>query len=100
MSVTKKGKITFASILQDEYDFNNFLSSSVGNRRPDINFAKNGSLSKIIYPTKGYTTFDYKGNTVQVNEKVYPPFHYGNIEITTTSEDPMLNSKSIEINNM
>lgn len=32
------------------------------NRTPDEFYMKKGILTKIVYPTKGYTTFDYEGH--------------------------------------
>lgn len=37
------------------------------NKKPDINAVKAGTLTKIIYPTGGYTTFDYELNEVVSN---------------------------------
>jgi hypothetical protein len=42
------------------------------NKEPDANFAKIGLLSKIIYPTKGYTEFDYQSNTYWGAKTTYP----------------------------
>lgn len=40
---------------------NNYLT---GNHEPNFNYAQNGSLSKIIYPTGGYTTLEYESNSI------------------------------------
>jgi len=34
-----------------------------GNRYADVNKVKSGMLEKIVYPTKGYSTFDFESNT-------------------------------------
>ncbi|WP_024773051.1 hypothetical protein [Aquimarina macrocephali] len=63
------------------------------NRKPDIDFAKAGMLQKIIYPTKGYTEFDYElhqwpitpiVNYVKINRNVraYKPPRSNNINLT------------------
>ncbi len=46
-------------------------------RRPNPNFSKAGTLEKIIYPTGGYTSFLFEGNTISepsliinTNEKI------------------------------
>lgn len=44
-----------------------------GNREPNSNYAKKGMLNKIIYPTGGYTIFDYESNKVYGDRTVYPP---------------------------
>ncbi|MHC0441975.1 RHS repeat domain-containing protein [Flavobacterium sp. 3-210] len=41
-------------------------------KEPDANFAKIGLLSKVVYPTKGYTEFDYESNTYWGQKTVYP----------------------------
>lgn len=49
-----------------EFNFNG------ANKDPDATFAKKGLLSKIIYPTKGYTEFDYESNTYWGPKTTYP----------------------------
>lgn len=53
----------------------------------NFNFGKNGLLQKINYPTKGYTTFNYEGNSVVIDRSPvgdkYPLVDYENIEITS-----------------
>lgn|GEM_PF-2075744 len=39
------------------------------NNFPNLNYAKSGILKKIIYPTKGYTEFEYELNTFLHNGK-------------------------------
>ncbi|WP_409416549.1 RHS repeat domain-containing protein [Flavobacterium sp. PS2] len=41
-------------------------------KEPDGNFTKIGLLNKIIYPTKGYTEFDYESNTYWGEKTTYP----------------------------
>lgn len=41
-------------------------------KEPDANLAKIGLLNKIIYPTKGYTEFDYESNTYWGEKTTYP----------------------------
>ncbi len=38
-------------------------SSLIANRNPDYSYASVGLLNKITYPTGGYTTIEYEGNT-------------------------------------
>ncbi|RRQ46719.1 hypothetical protein DTW91_04365 [Chryseobacterium sp. SC28] len=64
----------YTTVKQTPEEFNNFIHSVTGNRRPNINYATNGSLKKIIYPTKGYTLFEYDGNRTDMRETVYPPY--------------------------
>ncbi len=42
------------------------------NRKPDISFARNGTLQKITYPTGGSTTFYYDAHRGPVEEDVTP----------------------------
>jgi YD repeat-containing protein len=44
-----------------------FFPGATANREIDLNFAINGSLSKIIYPTGGYMSLEYESNSVVVN---------------------------------
>ena len=48
------------------------LNYNGADKEPDANFTKIGLLSKIIYPTKGYTEFDYESNTYWGEKTVYP----------------------------
>ncbi|WP_281234912.1 RHS repeat domain-containing protein [Flavobacterium gelatinilyticum] len=54
-----------------EYGLNN-LDYQGANKEPDGDFAKIGLLSKITYPTKGYTQFDYESNTYWGSKTTYP----------------------------
>jgi YD repeat-containing protein len=55
----------------NEYDLND-LNYGGADKEPDSNFAKIGLLKKIFYPTKGYTEFDYEGNTFWGEKTIYP----------------------------
>lgn len=58
------GKINTYYFPQITYPQNNTLvTSDGGNKKVDDVFSKALSLKKIIYPTKGYTTFEYESNT-------------------------------------
>ena len=49
------------------YNFEYFLDYDRGNtRKSDFNFAKNGVLYQVTYPTGGSTTYEYEGNTAIV----------------------------------
>ncbi|WP_281233124.1 RHS repeat domain-containing protein [Flavobacterium gelatinilyticum] len=45
---------------------------SGADKEPYADFAKTGMLSKVIYPAKGYTEFDYEGNTYWGEQTTYP----------------------------
>ncbi|SDI06229.1 hypothetical protein SAMN04488062_12151 [Flavobacterium omnivorum] len=45
------------------YDNNGDFTYIEDIREPDINFSKIGQLKKIIYPTKGYSEFEYEAHT-------------------------------------
>lgn len=69
----------YSVVKDNKEDFNNFVFNVAGNRKPDANFAKNGLLKKIIYPTKGFTEFIYEGNFTDIPAIVYPPYHIDSI---------------------
>ena len=52
-------------------------------REPSATDAKKGLLTKITYPTKGYTMFDYESNTYYGTKKVYPPRTYKSLNVVT-----------------
>lgn len=58
-------KLNFNSVHPDYIFYNSFASD----RKPNFQFAKKGTLKKLIYPTKGYTEFEYEA--VPVKEKVF-----------------------------
>ncbi|MEP1781860.1 RHS repeat domain-containing protein [Reichenbachiella sp.] len=43
------------------------------NREPDLDATKKGTLTKIIYPTGGSTSFDFELNEVVEQKQVHPP---------------------------
>lgn len=45
-------------------DTANYMGIQGGNRSPDLNYAKAGTLKKIHYPTGGSTEFEYESNEV------------------------------------
>lgn len=51
---------TFNSTLIPENDSFYFQNMGLADRKPYFDFAKRGSLKKIIYPTGGYTEFEYE----------------------------------------
>ncbi|WP_125721772.1 sugar-binding protein [Flavobacterium ustbae] len=54
-------------------DYNlNDIDYNGADKEPDANFAKTGLLSKMIYPTKGYTQFEYESNTYWGDKTTYP----------------------------
>lgn len=54
-------------------DFSNRVFKVIGDRKPNFNFAKNGTLSRITYPPRGYTNFIFEGNLTNNREIIYPP---------------------------
>lgn len=49
--------------------FHNSTSPSFGDLTPDFEYAKRGSLTKVIYPTGGFSSFEYE--TSPAKEKKY-----------------------------
>jgi len=47
------------------------LGSTGVDRAVDFNYAKVGTLNKIIYPTGGYTVFEYESNEARISERDY-----------------------------
>jgi hypothetical protein len=68
------------------------------NKEPDGNFAKIGLLTKIIYPTKGYTTFDYEANDYYGQITVEPARVYQSISAVTTEEIKDASSQTVYTN--
>ncbi len=65
----------FSGNLDDEWhEF--FVKVTGGNRSADINFGKIGILEKVIYPTGGYTIFDYEGHKTTLSNVTYHPTQY------------------------
>lgn len=88
----------FYQIKQTEEEFNNFIFNASGDRKPNINFSKYGTLKKIVYPTKGYTEFEYEGNLTNIREKIYPPYNTATyIEITPSALSPITVTKTINV---
>ncbi|MTD72571.1 hypothetical protein, partial [Flavobacterium sp. LC2016-13] len=57
----------------EDYDLGvNNIDYNGADKEPDQNFAKIGLLSKITYPTKGYTEFNYEANTYWGEKTTYP----------------------------
>lgn len=59
------------------------------NRKPNFNFAKKGTLKRIVYPTKGFTEIEYEG--IPVKEKIYTNYS-GYASLSTTGADYANNS--------
>jgi YD repeat-containing protein len=68
---------------------NNFELESVNyngaDKEPAESYAIKGMLKKIIYPTKGYTEFNYESNTYYGTKKVYPSKTYKSLSAVNTS---------------
>ncbi|MEM9858941.1 MAG: RHS repeat domain-containing protein [Bacteroidota bacterium] len=55
------------------------------NKEADFNYAKANILKRIIYPTKGYTDFNYSEKSYEVEQRVYE----------SQSRNPILNDSEI-----
>lgn len=55
------------------------------NREPDAVYGKIGMLTRITYPTKGYTEFEYEGHDIYRTETVQSTVNYLDIGLTGTS---------------
>ncbi|WP_298320500.1 RHS repeat domain-containing protein [uncultured Aquimarina sp.] len=60
------GRITRCNSLNKQV----FVSYEGADRSSDIDYGKIGNLSKIIYPTGGYTEFEYEANRATINKPV------------------------------
>jgi YD repeat-containing protein len=79
-------------------DFNiglNNIDYDGADKEPNGSFAKIGLLNKIIYPTKGYTEFDYESNTYWGDITTYP--EKTNVTRVRSKEDTDREDKSYEI---
>lgn len=66
-------------------DYSTFFSY-YGNRNPVNDFSQKGLLKKIIYPTKGSTSFNYESNTIHGTKTIYPPKVSLALEVQTNDE--------------
>nr|WP_299215044.1 RHS repeat domain-containing protein [uncultured Allomuricauda sp.] len=69
-----------------------FLNLKGANRGADFNYGKIGLLNKVTYPTKGYTEFEYEGNSALVDK----PTSAGYSNINTNSADLSYNYQYIK----
>lgn len=72
-------------IYPDKVIFNDLLYKVLGDRKPNVLFAKNGTLKKITYPTGGHTSFGFEGNLTDTREVVYPPRTIGAINLPAST---------------
>ncbi|WP_208111299.1 DUF5977 domain-containing protein, partial [Flavobacterium chryseum] len=68
-------------------DLNN-IDYNGADKEPDKNYAKIGLLNNIIYPTKGYTEFDYESNTYWGEKTTYPTKTILNLERSPEDHNP------------
>ncbi|MGV8946817.1 MAG: SpvB/TcaC N-terminal domain-containing protein [Lutibacter sp.] len=54
----------------------------------DPNYSVKGLLKEIHYPTKGYTAFEYEGNSYYGTEKIYPPLIEVNLSVESDNDTP------------
>jgi len=62
--------------------YQNRLYIEGGNRFPNINFSQNGLLETIIYPTGGYTKFNYESNEINLNNTNVEKFEIYNYPLS------------------
>lgn len=55
------------------------------NKSPDDNFAENGLLKRVHYPTGGFTEFEYDGNSYMGTAVITPPTKNVNLSVNTDS---------------
>lgn len=67
-----------------EYNLDKFITQPA-DQNPDPNFSGIGMLTKITYPTKGYTELEYEGNTYWGPKTVIPPYSYMHMEAVNGS---------------
>lgn len=79
------------------YDLEN-VNYNGADKEPDGSYAKKGLLTKITYPTKGYTMFGYASNTYYGTKKVYPPKAYKSLRAVTNDSIRSANSELTFVN--
>ncbi|GAA4274705.1 hypothetical protein GCM10022258_40010 [Aquimarina gracilis] len=62
-----------------------YYKLSGASRKSDITYGKYGILTKVTYPTRGYTEFEYEGNTVTLKRPNYTPNYYSNPRMLMSS---------------
>lgn len=69
-----------------------------GDREPDHSFAKNGLLTKVTYPTGGYSQMAYEPNDYFGSKKVYPPLSNASLSVdgTDTQESIIINNPATQ----
>ncbi|TCN49640.1 hypothetical protein D0809_24240 [Flavobacterium circumlabens] len=72
----------------DDFDYKG------ADKEPNADFAKIGLLKKIIYPTKGYTEFEYEANTYWGQKTIYPTKTRIRFERGTEDNDDIAIGKS------
>lgn len=63
-------------------------------KEPVESFAKTGLLTKITYPTKGYTLFDYEANDYYGEKRIEPARVYKSVSAVTTEDINSATSQS------
>ncbi|WP_050701444.1 hypothetical protein [Dysgonomonas sp. BGC7] len=103
-SINSKGHPSIYKEIPCSSNKKNYFYVEGGNRFPNIEFAKNGSLETIIYPTKGYTKLIYESNEMNLNNTnignfdIYNyPFSGKEIFLESNSEDYPKTSEIFEI---
>ncbi len=63
------------------------LYNGGADKATDTVYAKKGLLKQVHYPTKGYSEFEYEGNSYLGTNYIYPPSQEVRLKLVTTSED-------------
>jgi YD repeat-containing protein len=76
-----------------ENKFNNSFPNGA-NRNLDETTAKIGLLKKLIYPTRGYSEFEYESNDYSTCENISTMMSTANLQVSTTPQDPLFAEKA------
>lgn len=76
------------TLLPKENDFGLAnITYDAANREIDSNKSKIGLLSRIVYPTKGYTDFEYESNDYYGTKKILPALTRQSVNLNNDSEE-------------
>ncbi len=79
---------TSNTTLLPQTGYTNYGGYNSANREPDFISAKKGSLKKIIYPTKGSSTFEYEAGSYKIKDV------YETVFLNTYANDPTRNGET------
>ncbi|WP_108803796.1 RHS repeat protein [Aquimarina sp. Aq107] len=72
LSLPDNGNSNQTEIFEDYYKVNGAI------RKSDINYGKYGILTKVTYPTGGFTEYEYEGNKVSLKRPSYDSVFFDN----------------------